>query len=265
MRACVRTPAGAQVRARVYPAHPALPTPACRTTTTTAIPHCRTAFFFSSFNVSKKIDGGEVEKVSEATTPETMSFSEFAKHAGFKPSYVTQLRHEGRLVLTENGKRVLVNESLQRIQDTRDPARRDAVDRHAANRGAEIKNPTIPSTTEDEEEDEESDNEGAPRGKRGTSAFQEARARRENFLALQAQRDYEVSMKQLLNAAEVEDAIASAVTAFRTTFENLPDRLAPTLVGLSDEHVIRSMLADEFELALNRLATEFRKRNQEDA
>lgn len=200
--------------------------------------------------------------MSESTKAE-MSFSEFAKHAGFKPSYVTQLKREGRLVLTENGKRVLVEESLQRILETRDPARRDAVERHAANRGTEIKNPTTPSTTEEEEEDEETDD--APRGKRGTSAFQEARARRENFLALQAQRDYEVSMKQLLNAAEVEDAIASAVTTFRTAFENLPDRLAPTLVGLADEHVIRSMLADEFELALNRLATDFRKRNQEDA
>ncbi|MEO7773588.1 MAG: terminase small subunit, partial [Steroidobacteraceae bacterium] len=57
------------------------------------------------------------------TAPETATFSQFAVIAGYKPGYITALRKDGRLVLTEDGKRVKVAESIQLIKDTKDPAR----------------------------------------------------------------------------------------------------------------------------------------------
>src|SRR5690606_16487416 len=68
--------------------------------------------------------------------PETAGFREFAALAGFKPSYVTELRKVGRLVLTGDGKRVRVAESLALIEQTRDPAKAGVAARHAAARAA---------------------------------------------------------------------------------------------------------------------------------
>ncbi|MGH8073724.1 MAG: hypothetical protein ACREO4_06580, partial [Lysobacter sp.] len=57
------------------------------------------------------------------TRPETCGFREFATLAGFKPSYITELKSAGRLVLTDDRKKVRVAESLALIDQTRDPAR----------------------------------------------------------------------------------------------------------------------------------------------
>jgi hypothetical protein len=43
--------------------------------------------------------------------PETLTLSEFNRHMGYKGRFVYQLRNEGRLVMTEDGKLVRVAES----------------------------------------------------------------------------------------------------------------------------------------------------------
>ena len=68
------------------------------------------------------------------THPETSTFGEFAKIARFKASYVTQLKNDNRLVLTDDGKRVRVAESLARIAATKDPSKAGVAARHAAAR-----------------------------------------------------------------------------------------------------------------------------------
>ncbi len=78
------------------------------------------------------------------TAPKTVTQAEFARMQGWQRSYVTALKKEGRLVMTESGKRVRVAESLARIKETSDPNRSDVGERHAANRGKASAAPQIP-------------------------------------------------------------------------------------------------------------------------
>jgi len=191
----------------------------------------------------------------------TASFREFADLAKVKPSYVTELRRDGRLMLTEDGKRVLVDASLELIRDTADPARRGVALRHAAARGA-------PSASiqgeKPETSSEPSDEEAAP-GEAAADHPNDGHARRrakaladkEEALAAQAIRDYNQSMGKLMDVADVEEAVAQAGTVFRKALERLPDNLAPQLAAVVDEGRIRAMLTDEFHHVLTELAREF--------
>ena len=52
------------------------------------------------------------------SAPEVLGFQAFAQRIMRAPSYVTQLRKAGRLVLSADGKGVLVAESIKLIADT---------------------------------------------------------------------------------------------------------------------------------------------------
>lgn len=196
-----------------------------------------------------------------------LSFKDFAARLGCKPSYVTQLRKDGRLVLTDDGKRVRVAESLERIQATRNPARADVGQRHAADRAAKA----AAARTDDDSAADDTDDENAsdePAGLPPSAAagadkignsYQAARAVKERYLAMSAKRDYEISIGNLLPAADVRHAIAAAVTTLRTDLENLPDSAAPVLAAEADEARVRLLLADEIEHILGNLAARFEK------
>lgn len=191
------------------------------------------------------------------TTPD-LSFKAFADHLGCRPSYVTELRKSGRLVLTEDGKRVRVAESLERIQATRNPAREDVSQRHAAARAtkAEADVETAEPESDDASGDPATNADGSDEIGNG---YQAARAVKERYLAMSAKRDYEVSIGKLVPAADVRQAIAGAVTTLRTDLENLPDTLAPVLAAETDEARCRLLLADEIEHILGNLAARFEK------
>jgi hypothetical protein len=72
---------------------------------------------------------------------EGVSFAEFAKLINKSKSYVSQLKTANRLVLTQDGKRVLVEESKTRIKATSDPAKWPLTLYHEAERKlkAEVK------------------------------------------------------------------------------------------------------------------------------
>lgn len=65
--------------------------------------------------------------------PEKKTRKEFAEMNGWSPSYVTKLSQAGRLVFTDDNKMVLVEASLEKIAETKDPNRDDVVKRHAEN------------------------------------------------------------------------------------------------------------------------------------
>lgn len=174
-----------------------------------------------------------------------VSQADFARLIRMKPSYVVQLKKDGRLVMAEDGKGVLVAESRAKIEGTRDPSKVGVADRHERKRAA---NQSEPENGEEEGRDEPD----AP--EKGSSAYQEARARREHYGALAAQRDFEKSMGNLLDAREVEDAVASAVIVFRTRLESLRHTLAPQLAAETDEGRVAALLADEHEQALKELS-----------
>jgi hypothetical protein len=64
----------------------------------------------------------------------TLTKSKFAKQQGWRPSYITKLKDQGRLVLDENGL-VLVEATLEKIKATAG-ARGDVAARNAADRKA---------------------------------------------------------------------------------------------------------------------------------
>lgn len=214
--------------------------------------------------------------------PALMSFAEFARHAGFKPSYVTQLKREGRLVLSDDGKAVKAAESLARIQETRDPSKAAVAARHAAARAsaAQTAADAPPASAPPAPEDDDLDaglqvrhdyqaaraaahapaipppSAPAEAGKIGNT-FQAARALKERYLAMSAKRDYEVSMRALLPAAEVENALTDAVTQFRMRIESLPSILGPQLAAITDEAQATATIADAMEHILEELSRQF--------
>lgn len=189
-------------------------------------------------------------------TPATATFKEFARILGVKSrSYIGELKRDGRLVLTEDGKAVLVPESLQRIQDTRDPSKAGVAARHQANRegqggGAPPEASAPPSPPPAGAGDDWGDT-------TADRSFSEARARREHYQALQAKRDWEVSMGKLLEADKVVSVISTATVTLRTSLESLPDVLAPQLVGIPDEARARALLAEAIEHALDEAIRQF--------
>lgn len=181
----------------------------------------------------------------DETTEETLTA--FAARLNYKPSYITSLKQQGRLVMTEDGKRVLVQASIARIKETATPSHQAVADRHAAARAA-----PLPTDDLDDEPDTL-----PPPSSPEQAKYQSSRAEREHWNAQAAKRDYELSMRQLLRADEVEGAIASAVTQLRARLETLPDILAPQLAAEPDESKCRTLLADEIEHTLGELARAF--------
>lgn len=180
----------------------------------------------------------------------------FASLAGFKPSYVTQLKKDGRLVLDPAG-RILVVESLARIRETADPSKAGVAARHEAERAAKA----APSAADDDADlDAEDDAPEAPPAPptRASSAYQDSRAKREHYLALAAQRDYEISIGKLLNADDVIAVVAEAATAIRVRLEALADTLSVQLAAEPDESRCRALIAEAHEQALAELARAFR-------
>lgn len=176
-------------------------------------------------------------------TPATLTQKAFAEHIGCRPSYITKLKQDGRLVIGDDGL-VRVAESIARIEATRDPAKRAVAERHAAERGATL---------------QAAAGEGAdkPAEDPATLAYpdyQAARAKREHYAAEREEMRYRQEAGELLVAVEVEGEVATILTELRTRLEVLPDTLGPQLAPITDEQQVRTRLAEEIELALAEVA-----------
>jgi hypothetical protein len=156
----------------------------------------------------------------------TMTQEQFAKHIDRVPGYITQLKDAGRLVM-ENGQ-VNVEASVERIRETANPSFQIHADRH-------------------QEE----------RERKAGSAYQQARAMREKYAAMQAKISYEKEIGLLLVAHDVKMAVADGDAIIRNRLESLPDILAPQLAAEKDEQRIRMILADQIEFLLDELSRTF--------
>lgn len=180
-------------------------------------------------------------------TDRAVTLRQFAQLLDVRPSYVTQLKTEGRLVLNDTG-RVLVAASRQRIADTADPAKDGVRARHAAAREA--------GQGDARGEDEAaaagaySDDPIAVRRSRAQAEKAEAEARK-------ALRDEQIELGQLLVRDDVLHATRAAATELRGALETLPISLAPLLAAEQDEGRCRVLLADAFEHALDQLSRQF--------
>lgn len=179
---------------------------------------------------------------------QAMTQTEFARHNRWRPSYVTQLKREGRLVL--NGRRVLLKASLARIAETADPSKAGVVDRHEAKRTALV---SASAQTVEAESGEAANDPVSSSGVR----YSDARAQKEHYLALAAKRDYEERLGQLLRADDVLAAVRNAATILRGGMESLADTLAPQLAVVSDEARVRAILAENIEQLLESTSHRF--------
>lgn len=170
-----------------------------------------------------------------------ISQAELARFLGMHRGSVTRFKQAGRLVI-KSGK-VDLEASLRRLEETRDPNRDDVAARHAATRG-QIPAPGSSGSSGDE---------GS--GSSGET-YQAARAKKERFLALQAELDYERAMGKLIDREAVVRSVADVVTTMRQALENRAHRLAPELVG-QDLDAIRSALRVDTVEALTELEREF--------
>ena len=186
--------------------------------------------------------------MSDKRTPEVLTLKEFAALARIQQSYCTQLKREGRLVLTDDGKLVRVAESLARIEATRDPSKAGVAARHAEARGevaltghaAQAVTSAGAAAGTDEGDDE---------GSGAGYSYQNSKAKREHYAAEREHMLYRKEAGELMEASLVVSAFADAGAVVRTRVESWQSNVAPRLVGL-DEAAIRAVLADEGEALL---------------
>ena len=179
-----------------------------------------------------------------------MTIAEFSAHLGFGRTYAYQLQKENRLVMAEDGKRVLVSESIARVRATEDPSKQGVAQRHAAARrqkASASEDGVAPAASPENEQGPTSGDEPVPPG----FDFQVAKAKREHFAALEAEVSYRARAKELLEASEVRAAMSEVMTVLRTTIEGMSHRLAPALTAAVKETEVRAMLDAEIRYALD--------------
>lgn len=176
---------------------------------------------------------------------QTMGIGEFAAHINRRQSYVSELKKAGRLVLTSDGRRVVVAESIARIAATREPSHQGVADRHAAARGE----PSF-ETGQKSDLDGEADRELA-----GNADYQTAKAYKARYDAMAAKRDYLKAAGELVPLAEHNAAMGSVGSATRHALESLCNTLPPILAG-RPEADIRSALRSEVEAVLGSLSAQ---------
>lgn len=188
-----------------------------------------------------------------------MTVPEFSVHIGCKRNYAYQLKNEGRLVMAEDGKHVLVAESKARIAATRDPSKAGVAARHAASRGAEADTGHAKHETNTTEARtniaQAATNFVANDAEEPAAAlydFQSAKAKREHWAAEREHAQYLKEAGELMERGAVLAAFADAGATLRAGLEAWQVTLPPTLVGL-DESAIRTTLADQVERLLHDL------------
>ncbi len=179
---------------------------------------------------------------------------QLARILGVGASYITQLKGEGRLVRTADGKRFLLAESRKLLAETADPSKAGVAARHATARGAavalEAEAQGVDADGADERLPPAQDDPLAKRRALAQAQAEEAKARK-------LLRDEAVELGQLLPVDEVRSAIADAVTALRADLENLPAILAAQVAAEHDEDRVRVILRDAIEHSLRETSRKF--------
>lgn len=161
----------------------------------------------------------------------TMSLSEFARHKGWRASYITELKRAGRLVLSDDGKRVRVRESVERIRETESPAWDGVRDRHAESRAATPQSHGQQPPPSDDHDDDDAAT--AASGRNSDDVIRTRRAKRisAETAAQDSVLNLRVKMGKLVDAAQVRAVAADMGTTLRRRLESL----APLVSAQVDE------------------------------
>lgn len=181
---------------------------------------------------------------------------ELAAHIGCRPSYVVQLKREGRVVPADGGKGYLLEPSLALYRETRSPAHVAVAQRHAAARG-EVQ--ASPQGQSDDGEDIGDDLAAEPRAGGSQARRARALADKAEVDAKAAQRDLDISLGLLLDRRDVEAVLGQAAGALRAELERMADTLAPQLAATGDEARCRELVWSEVSHSLEELSRAFRE------
>lgn len=190
--------------------------------------------------------------MSVTTDTNLMTVPEFSAHLGYGRTYGYQLQKEGRLVLSDDGRRVLVAESIAKVRATEDPSKQGVAQRHATARLQKGVAPSAPALPHGEGLESDADGDAVPAEGPVPPGFdfQVAKAKREHFAALEAEASYRARVKELLEASEVRAVLNEVMTVLRTSIEGIAHRVAPALAAEVDEANVRSLLSAEIRYAL---------------
>lgn len=163
--------------------------------------------------------------------------AQFAKRLRRDRSYVTRLKHAGRLVMVDG--LVDVEASMERLESTRGH-RYDVEERNAAERTAQ-------TDTTSPDPDQLGIDEIGRRTRLAQMQQHEATARIR-------QREEQEQAGVLVRRASVHKALTDASQVILNAAETLPDRLTPLLLGVSDPNHVRSVLRGEVESLLHQIS-----------
>jgi hypothetical protein len=185
--------------------------------------------------------------------------SAFAARCGVNKGTVTRWKASGRLVLAEDGL-VDIDASIQRLEATRG-VRHDVADRWRAYREAQgsTKQPQPAAQTAADTDPVDSDSQPGE-----TAAAMDldeigrrtrvAQMLKEEAIARQKQREDDELAGRLIRRDAVKKDTADACAIIAGAWENLPDRMAPVLVGQTDQERIRALLRDEVDAMAREVA-----------
>ena len=166
----------------------------------------------------------------------TGSFSDYARHIGASPAYVSKLKRQGRLVTREvDGKQVVDFELSDRLVRNTTDLSRAGNGRNASPNAA----PTRPV---------------APLAETGRvdALFRQAQERA--FAAKIEELKYKEMAGQLIRTDAVRAAWAKRITLARDALLQIPHRLAPVLAAESDMERVSQLLEDELRQVLDELS-----------
>ncbi len=173
-----------------------------------------------------------------------VSQAEFARNNGWSRSYVTELKHNDRLVMEKRGRKsfVVVDASLDLIAATADQNRDDVKKRWKQSRQSpEKETATAPPEKEtDAARDEVKED-------KAVMSYQVARALKESYAARQAKMQYEKEIGKLVDEADVRRAFAAQWNQLRISMDHLRDQIAAELAGEDDVDAIHALLGEHFE------------------
>lgn len=194
------------------------------------------------------------------TDPNHITRQQLADLIGARsPSYINELEKTGRAVRAPNGKLWLEAESLAAYRAGKDPSKQGVADRHAAARTALVHTDAQPHDAGSPAEPALRPSPAAaiPNAEAIGSNYQQARAVKEKFFALEAKRAYEVAIGTLRDAREVEGLVATAMVEIRQRLENLATSIAPIVAAQMDEAAVRATLREAFEHTLKSASHHF--------
>ncbi|TWR92124.1 terminase small subunit [Pseudomonas saxonica] len=174
------------------------------------------------------------------TDPIFLSKSAFAAHIGKAPSYITWLKDNNRLVLSDDGKRVNVDATVALIRDTADPSKAAVAARHQADRVQRDVTSQLSPLVESTPSMAALQPAIGPAGKQPD--FQKARAHREYYLAQLAEAEFHKVQGSQVELEAVKTGAFNAGRLLRDQLLGMPPQLAPELAAMTDPWEIERRL-----------------------